>query len=59
MNKAAALFLVLAVLAPFWGFWIVALIGALLVILPVGAIVLRYPPRFFGIRNFVNRHGFA
>jgi hypothetical protein len=48
----------LPALLPFAGFWIVALIGSAMVLLPVGAIVVRWP-KSFGVKGFVRRHGFV
>lgn len=54
--KVVALVVAVLFLSPFFGFWIVAAVGSLLVILPVGAIVVRYPESF-GMKRFIRRHG--
>jgi hypothetical protein len=45
--KMAVLAILVLALSPFVGFWIVALVGAALFLLPVGATVLALFPRTF------------
>lgn len=44
ITKIAAFAILVLVLAPFAGFWIVALIGAGLLLLPVGAAIAKFLP---------------
>jgi hypothetical protein len=44
ITKIAAFAILLLALAPFAGFWIVALIGAGLLLLPVGAAIAEFLP---------------
>lgn len=44
MTKVAVFTILVLALAPFAGFWIVALIGAGLLVLPLGAILSKYFP---------------
>lgn len=44
MTKVAVFTLLVLALAPFAGFWIVALIGAGLLVLPVSAVISKYFP---------------
>ena len=44
MTKVAIFTILVLALAPFVGFWIVALIGAGLLALPIGAVLAKYFP---------------
>lgn len=45
LSKIVVFAVLVLALAPFGGFWIVALIGAGLLVLPVGAVIAKFFPK--------------